>query len=318
MTPFIIADIGSAHRGDLQLAFKQIEAAKECGCDAAKFQFYTHRELYGGVEPDGKCYGIPLAWVPHLEDHCNNVGIEFMASAFSPEGIRLLDPHVKRHKLASAEMMHFKMWEELAKTKKQVLVSTGGAHFSEVLTVRSAFADLGAELNLKILECVANYPASVEDYDLTLFTNHQADGLSDHTAGCHLALAALGAGATIFEKHFDATPQRGETPDSPVSMDLLDMACYVSDLKEAATAFGDGIKQPRNQHDMALRWRRRLIATQELKAGTRLSYGVNYGIYRSLKDDTRGGTPLMAYDIEGKMLAVDKAPGDSLFITDVK
>lgn len=336
--PFIIVDVGSNNRGRLELALVHIEKAKEIGGDAVKFQLYTAEELYG---VHGHIdYELPRAWLPLLKEHADKVGIEFLCTAFSPQGVAEVDPYVKRHKLASAEMMHFKMWEAIAETGKPFIVSTGGATHYDVTALRKWFWEARVpdiETKLSVLECVALYPSPCSVYDLSLFGTcgsvsrrgegegvvedvwnfRLAQGLSDHTVGNHLALAALGAGATIFEKHFDATADESPTPDSPVSLSVAQMRYYVEHLREAASAFGDGVKMNRHQHDMVKRWRRRLIATQPMQPGVRLSYGVNYGIFRSLKDDPHGWGPSMAYNIEGKMLAVAKEPGDSLFITDV-
>ena len=92
MKPYIIADIGSNHRDDLGLAKAQIASAKEAGIDAVKFQFYTHRALYGF---EGKAeYEMPVSWLEPLASHCRSHDIDFMCSAFSVVGYRLVDPFV--------------------------------------------------------------------------------------------------------------------------------------------------------------------------------------------------------------------------------
>lgn len=324
MKPFIIADIGSNYRNSLDLALKQIEAAKECGADATKFQLYTHQELYG--LPGKLDYELPIEWLPKLAEHCEKVGIEFMCSAFSPEGVRAVDPFVKRHKLASSEICHYEIIEAIKATGKEWIASTGGAHWSEVKTLINHHTPTG------LLECVARYPAPTSDYDLECipewanYAKHEIEcgksdykiavGISDHTLTDSVALASIGFGATIFEKHFDCVGCN-DTPDSPVSLDPLVMSRYCAAIREAFSAIGDGIKQPRHQHDAQLRYRRRLIVTKDLPAFTKLKAHENYGIYRSLVDDTRGDRPenLMRYD--GMTLKVDKRAGDSLWRDDV-
>lgn len=341
MKPFIIADIGSNHRGSPELALKQITAAKECGADAAKFQLYSAVELYGFHVDGVDQHSIRPEWLPELKAHANACKIELMVTAFSPEGVAVVDPFVSRHKLASSEMMHWEMWDALLKTGKEIIFSTGGQGRGDVRKVYQYVWDtriVGVETRIKALECVALYPAAPELYNLKTLTfggtaqrlsgtefGHGHDvwhysgpsGISDHTLTDSVALASIGFGATIFEKHFDGVGL-GETPDSPVSADMVEMSNYVFAIREAFSAIGDGIKQPRHQNEMALRWRRRLICTKDLPALSKLKAHDNYGIYRSLKDDTRGAPPEMLPKFDGATLKVDKRAGDSLWVDDVE
>jgi N-acetylneuraminate synthase len=316
LKPFIIADIGSNFRNSLELAFKQIEAAKECGCDAAKFQLYTHEELYG--LPGKLEYELPKEWLQPLALHCEKTGIDFMCSAFSPMGVAHVDPFVKRHKLASSEFLHCEIIEAIKKTGKPWIASTGGAHAREVGRLIDLYRPTA------ILECVAQYPAKSNDYNLKCLQRWGDEtGISDHTPNDSVALAAIGFGATIFEKHFDGAdqglvPPGPATPDTPVSYSYFDMMNYVTKIKQAFSAIGDGIKQPRNQPEMALRWRRRLIVTKDLPVGAKLKSHENYGIYRSLKDDTRGAAPELLPKFDGAILKVEKKAGDSLWINDIE
>jgi len=321
--PFIIADIGSNHRGDFKLACDQIYAAMEVGCDAAKFQLYTHEELYG--VPGDMPHCLPPDWVPRLKEHADKVGIEFMCSAFSCAGVANVDPYVRRHKLASSEMLHFPMLDRLFATGKPVIISTGGMSWQDVAELMDyALCQVGPG-RITLLECVAQYPAPPHLYDVLVLRRWQTTygsaletvGISDHTAhSATLAILAIGYGATVFEHHFDAVIGPA-TADTPVSYDRLDMADYVANIRAAFRAIGDGIKQPRQQSEAVLRYRRRPIVTRPLTAGDTLELGVNFGLYRSLKDDAHGGPTHIFRQLDGRRLTTDKRPGDSLWFSDV-
>jgi sialic acid synthase SpsE len=316
MTPFIIADIGSNHRGELDNALKAIECAKERGADAVKFQMFTARELYGlDIEMP---FALPPDWLPKLADLSSKVGIGFMCSAFSPEGVAIVDPYVQRHKLASSEFCHVGIIDAMIDTGKSIIASTGGqGHLDVQGFIQHTMAVRGLKTDmLTLLECVALYPAPASAYDLNVlhafrFGNTTA-GISDHTLGNVVAVAAVGAGATVFEKHLDPFFGTTETPDSCVSVSPAEFQMYCQDIREAASALGDGIKQPRHQHKAQLQWKRRLIATQRLSIGDTLRYNENYGIFRSLKDDTNGLPPWAYEQVNGRTMTKAVEPGDSI------
>lgn len=313
--PFIIADIGSNHRNSLDIAYAQIESAKQAGCDAAKFQLFTHAELYG--LPGKLEYELPREWIPKLKECADRNGIEFMCSAFSPDGVRFIDPYVQRHKLASAEMKHVEMIAAIKHTKKPWIVSTGGATKPELQWL----IDNHDDGRMTILECVALYPADPSVYDLNTFEHYRnfgiPYGLSDHTVGNAVACAAAGAGATVFEKHFDCLLGDAPTPDSPVSYSFEAMQSYAENIRDAYSALGDGQKSNKHQHEMALKWRRRLIVTRDLDQGAMLKRGENFGIYRSLVDDTRGAPPEAIEHFDGKLVRHALKIGSSIWLDDL-
>jgi sialic acid synthase SpsE len=325
----IIADLGSSFRGDMELAKRGIEAAKECGADVAKFQLYTGEELFGF--PHKMDYEMPREWVPLLKEHSDKVGIEFMITAFSPGGVLFVDPYVTRHKIASSEFCHVGIIDAAISTRKSIVASTGGHGHLDVNGFGEYLAKAippGECREVTLLECVALYPAPTEAYDLAnlpwWLNVYHSVGISDHTTGYAVAVAAVGAGATTFEKHFDPWGDDfnyPKTPDSPVSMDTEDFRAYVAMIREAASAMGDGIKQPRHQHEAQTHWKRRLIATQSLVPGDTLRYdgtgAGNFGIYRSLKPDTNGLPPWAWEQVNGKTVNKPKAPGDSIGPRDV-
>lgn len=241
--PYIIAEIGSNWRS-LEIAKKQIEAAKECGADAAKFQMFTNKELYG-YDDGSKCWGLPRDLVDPLALHCQSVGIDFMCTAFSIDGYKFVDPYVKTHKIASCEADWPELVQAVADLGKPFLRSYG-------LIERDCF-----EFNNEIaMLCCAKYPALPEDYsfDQELCEKVILWGLSDHTLGNELAVIAssigkgrgvfasgVGLGCGIFEKHFDyyITYDRAplvavKTPDTVVSVGALAFEEYVDQIKRTS------------------------------------------------------------------------------------
>lgn len=318
-TPFVIADVGSNHRNRIELALQHIEHAHECHADAVKFQLFTHQGLYG---VEGKMdYELPKEWIQPLANRALELGIEFMCSAFSPEEIAVIDPWVARHKIASSEALDPTMWEAVMKTNKPVIISTGGLNHEEVAQIAERFH--GKDLTL--FECVANYPASITDYNLFAMNQwqlwrHCKVGVSDHTNAPEvLGPAAVGFGAKVFEVHFDCLGATSTaTPDSPVSIGPQGLIDYVNAIRLAFGAIGDGRKCTRNQHQSLLRYRRRPIATKELKEGDTLKFGENFGLYRSLVDDTHGAPAQFYKSLDEKKLKVALKPGQSIFFTDVE
>lgn len=243
MEPYVIAEIGSNcfkykdARKNFALATQQIDAAKQCGADAVKFQLFTYKELYGVDGPEGaeSPYALPKEWVPDLKEHCRSRRIEFMCSAFSVQGFYHLNPYVNTHKIASPEACFKPLVEAVMCMDNPVIVSNGCLTEDEQIQVIDNPL-WGA--NDVLMECVSEYPANRRDYDLSKIHALASDydilwGLSDHTKGSAVAIQALQLGASHFEKHVDLVASAAaKTPDSCVSMDFYDFERYVKDLKE--------------------------------------------------------------------------------------
>lgn len=229
--PYIIAEIGSNWRS-LEIAKKQIEAAKECGADAAKFQMFTNKELYG-YDDGSKCWGLPRELVDPLALHCQSVGIDFMCTAFSIDGYDFIDPCVKMHKIASCEAY----WKELVD-----YVDSLGKPF---LRSHAFNQDIWKKAGEIPMLCVSRYPATHQDYSISSLGYWDCGGdwgVSDHTTDILIPTVSVGAGARVFEKHFDGMLTYGgqlfykdleTTPDEPVSCGLIDFGSYVKIIRQA-------------------------------------------------------------------------------------
>lgn len=242
---FIIAEVGSNFT-NLQDCLDSIVAAKECGADAVKFQMYTHKELYGydveiydnpigilvGEDPvykTGKMPGeLPREWIPPLHSKCEEVGIEFMCTAFSPDGYRFIDPFVKRHKIASAETSDPNIWETVVSLKKPVLFSTGGSTLEEILKPFTQYPSA----DLTVLYCVSVYPADcVAKAGVDRLLRHLGNrvGYSCHTTDGSECYQAAAIGAKVIEKHFKI--RNMDTPDNPHSILPEEFKYMVSQIR---------------------------------------------------------------------------------------
>jgi len=257
---FVIAEIGSNHGGDMDLAERLVRAAAACGCDAVKFQKRNNRELYteamynkpyDNENSYGKTYGLhrealELNVEQHLflKDLAESLGMIYFSTPFdftSVDEMEMLG--VGLYKVASGDIYSYPLLKRIGETKKPVILSTGGADIPEI---RAALDHIGHG-NVAILHCVASYPCSPEQCNLmainTLsraFPDHII-GLSDHYGGILSSVAAWMMGGRIFEKHFKIDGCRGT--DVAFSLDPHKMLDLVDDLSTLPRMIGDGIKR---------------------------------------------------------------------------
>jgi len=311
---FVIAEVGSSWN-TLTDCLNSISAAKACGADACKFQLFDEVALYGAgysvptFGADVKHPFLPPAWLPHLKEKCAAVGIELMVTAFSPEFVEVVDPYVKRHKVASSDLTYPQLLEAVAKTGKPVILSCGASSRGDI---SGAMACLNNRATL--LYCNAAYPSRWHDLrGIDRLRNWGgptiAVGFSDHTRDVIYApwAAVHTHGATVIEKHFQVVP--GDFPDTPHSLNVDEFQAMVKAIRGTDNPL---IAPTSEEKPMLLRHNRRLIATRHIEAGQPFKYGVNYGAYRSLKDDSKGLTPFAWQHVDNCTAKVALQPGDSI------
>ncbi len=302
--PFIICEIGSNWLS-IDDCMNSITQAKFAGADAVKFQAYDGRALYGVP------YGLPgvldLNWIPKLKEKSDAVGIEFMCSTFGPSLLEAIDPFLKRHKVASSEMCHVRMLETLKELGKPVILSTGAQTFGDI---RNALYMLDG-VPTTVLYCVAAYPANEIDFGQMELMAKAYDlpvGFSDHTTDVRVIPAeAVRRGATVIEKHVNFVGATG--PDAPHSISGEQFTTMVKVIR------GTESHAPRPmpaERDMIMRHKRRLIATMDIPEGGILKEGENYGIYRSLKDETHAFSPFLVDQVNGKTARKAITAGDGI------
>lgn len=308
---FIIAEVGSNWR-NLDDCLESIRQAKLAGADAVKFQAFNWTALYGVPPTPSDDTGLPLTWLPAMKAEADRAGIEFMCSAFSPDLIRAVDPFVNIHKVASAECTHKRMLEELAKIGKPVILSTGAHGGADI---KAALSVLGYTPSV-LLYCVAAYPAREVDLAHIPFMQEAFNvpvGYSDHTTDVLIIpRQAVIQGAVALEKH--VTFIDADTPDSPHSLSGPEFKRMARSIR-ACDSRVLGVSP--HEKPMILRHNRRLIATKDIKSGEIFRAcpepGIqNFGIYRSLKDETHAYHPFMIDQVDGRIAKRAVKAGDGI------
>jgi N,N'-diacetyllegionaminate synthase len=203
---YVIAELGSNWKTEEDL-LSAVSIAKKIGCDAIKFQYLSIDELYGPKYQINKTF--PLSRIKLKSDA---VGIDLLCSSFSPEGVMQVDPFVVAHKVASSEMSHIRILEQVKKTGKPLILSTGAYSLIDIKRV----IDFLGDYPLVVLHCNMSYPTKYTDTDKFLEIKKLSSfvGYSDHTLSIDSSpLLYKNLGAVVLEKHFNPF-QYSDTPDS--------------------------------------------------------------------------------------------------------
>lgn len=256
---FIIAEISANHGQNFKKAVSMIKKAKECGADAVKFQTYTpdtltincRKKNFIIKHPDWggqSLYDLykkactPWDWFAKLKKVADEEGIIFFSTAFDSTSVDLLESiKVPVHKVASFELVDIPLIEYMGRTQKPIIMSTGMATLPEIKeAVRTAKA-AGAK-NIMLLKCVSGYPAKPEEMNLRTIPDmidkfKVPVGLSDHTMGTEVSVAAVSLGACIVEKHFTLS-RKSKTPDSFFSLEPSEFKMLVENVRVVETALG--------------------------------------------------------------------------------
>lgn len=243
---YIIADIGSNHKQDLNLAKETIDAAIEAGVNAVKFQSIQMQELYFNPSKKNAEFvrklEFPEEWHGILNDYCRSKGIVFFSSPTYLKSIDLLEEiNVPIYKLASAQVGTFpQLIERVAQLNKPTIFSTGISNFDEVNKSVEIFEKNGNNKYI-ILHCNSIYPTPANRVNLQLINsyknmfNHPV-GFSDHTIGTHISCAAITMGANVIEKHF-TIDRNLDTPDSnEFASDPYELKLLVNQIREVEMA----------------------------------------------------------------------------------
>ena len=222
---FIIAEAGVNHNGNIENAFKLIEAAAMVGADAVKFQTFIASEEISTFAPKANYQKnltdineTQLEMVKKLEltsqqhisliNKCDTLNIEFMSSAFDLKSLELLNElRIKRLKIPSGEITNLPYLRKIAKFNIPIILSTGMCRVGEIDQCLEILENTGYNLsNITILHCNSEYPTPLKDVNLKVIKSLETTfglkvGYSDHTMGTEVSVAAVALGATIIEKH---------------------------------------------------------------------------------------------------------------------
>lgn len=290
---YVIAEAGANHNQNLDTALRLIDVAAESGADAVKFQTYTGRDLYSTKTPRFDYLGdlgskpahelldelaLPREWQPRLSEYAQSLGIDFLSSPFDREAVDQLDElDVPAFKVASFEIVDLGLLEYIGSKGRPVIVSTGMATLGEIEEAIAALSSDG-DPGVCLLQCASVYPAPPHVMNLrAMEMMRQAFGcpvgLSDHTLGIHVSVAAVAMGASIIEKHF-TLDRSSKGPDHPFAIEPGELSQLVAQIRDVESSLGDGRKSgPSDEEaaEMYAKARRSLIAACDIPRGTRLT-----------------------------------------------
>jgi N-acetylneuraminate synthase len=286
------------HNGNIDNAYRILEAAKQAGADAIKLQTYRpdtitlNSDLPDFQITDGLWKGrtlyelyewahTPWEWHKPLFEYARKLGITIFSSPFDTTAVDLLeDLGAPAYKIASFEAIDLALIEYVAKTGKPMIISTGMADAEEIQEAIDAAQGAGCK-ELAILQCVSGYPAPAEDYNLRTIPDMierigLVTGLSDHTLDNTTAIASVVLGASLIEKHF-TLDRNGGGPDDSFSLEPADLAALCRDSKTAWKALGQIDYGRKSSEQGNAQFRRSLYFVKDMQAGeviTETVYGV--------------------------------------------
>lgn len=290
---YVIAEISANHNGSLDSALELVRMAKYCGADAVKIQTYTadtltldcdneHFRIGGGTLWDGmtlhKLYQeahTPWEWHEKIFAEARKVGIDCFSTPFDETAVEFLEPFDPPcHKIASFELVHHPLLRKIASTGRPVILSTGMATLSEIASAVEILRENGCE-DLALLKCTSSYPAPPEEANLARIP-HMAQtfdcvvGLSDHTLGHAVPVAAVALGARVIEKHF-CRSRNEPGPDSAFSLEPDEFKNMVDAIRVAEKAIGTVTYHRTANEISGLAFRRSLFFARDLPKGHQIS-----------------------------------------------
>ena len=322
--PYVIAEIGVNHEGEIARAMQLIDLAKEGGADAAKFQSYKANRIasrfspaYWDVTKESTRSQFELfqkydrfgpAEYEALARHCQDVHIDFLSTPFDSDAVDFLDPLVPFFKVASADITNVPLLRQVAGKRKPVVLSTGASTLGEIDNAIGILTESGCQ-NLVLMQCILNYPCPNENAHLNMIEGLKRAfpetmiGYSDHTLPDERMLilsAAWLKGALVIEKHFthDKTLPGN---DHYHAMDVRDLANFRQNIDLLLEVLGQTRKQPLPEEQPAREHARRsIVVDKPLRLGQVIAESdITY------KRPGHGVSPLFWDEIIGKKAASD-------------
>jgi N-acetylneuraminate synthase len=286
---YMVAELSANHRQDFSEAVRLIESAKNAGADAIKLQTYTpdtitinSRNKYfqvgdGSIWTGRNLYELyseaytPWEWHPKLKEIANALGLDFFSTPFDITAVDFLESiNVPFYKVASLEIVDLPLIRRIAQTGKPVIVSTGTATLSEIDEAVSEIRNADNE-QIALLKCTSSYPAPPEEMNLRTIPHMMSAfdlpiGLSDHSMGIAVPVAAVTFGACIVEKHLTLSRDI-PGPDSAFSLEPNEFKAMVDAVRVAERAMGS-VQYGATAHEAtSLIFRRSLFVVKDIKIG---------------------------------------------------
>jgi N-acetylneuraminate synthase/N,N'-diacetyllegionaminate synthase len=292
---FIVAEVGVNHNGDVNLAKKLIDASKEAGADAVKFQTFkaenvvTKNAEKADYQKEATGHGSQHEMIKKLElsgddfrelaEYAKERNIMFLSSPFCKDSVDLLDKiGVPAFKIASGEITNLPLLKYVSSKGKPIILSTGMATLGEIEeaieTIRS-----GGVKDIILLHCVTSYPAKIEDANLKAIQTLKYAfklpvGFSDHTREIAIPVAAVALGACVIEKHL-TLDRKMPGPDHKASLEPHEFEEMVKAIRNVEKALGDGIKKPTEEEEKIKKVARRsIVAKVNIPKGATITEGM--------------------------------------------
>lgn len=324
---YIIAEVGVNHNGDINLAKQMIDAAKDAGVDAVKFQTFVAENLVSSCaekadyqkETTGsdesqldmiKKLELSFDDFSELKSYCVSRGLDFMSTPFDFESIDFLaELGQDIFKIPSGEITNLPYLIEIGKLKRKVILSTGMSILSEISDALEILKKSGTT-EITLLHCNTAYPTPYEDVNLNAMqtlkdTFNLPIGYSDHTPGIEVPIAAVAKGAVVIEKHF-TLDKNMEGPDHKASLEPDELKQMVTSIRNIERALGSSDKEPTASEiinrDIA---RKSIIAKCAIKAGEIFT---EENI--TVKRPGNGVSPMKWFDVLGQKAVRDFIPDE--------
>ena len=286
--PYFIAEISANHAGSLKTAKKLIKIAKYYGADAVKLQTYNADSMTinsnkkkflvsGGLWKGEKLWDLydraktPYSWHKDLFDYAKKLKITCFSTPFDSEAVDLLEKlNCPFYKISSFEMNDFPLLQKVIKTKKPIIISTGTSSLREIKDVMN-FVKKNKAKKVSLLYCVSNYPATSKDFNLNNIRILKKEfncrvGLSDHSIDNNIAVAAVSAGAEIFEKHIACNDSK-KSPDFKFSLYENEIGIYRKLIDDTYEMFKKKTFYRHNNENFYKKFRRSIYAIKNIKKG---------------------------------------------------
>jgi pseudaminic acid synthase len=288
--PFVIAEMSGNHNQSLERALAIVEAAAQAGAHAIKLQTYTADTMTLGVrggsfeisDPDSLWAGqnlhdlytkahTPWEWHGPIMERARELGLICFSSPFDETAVDFLEElGAPAYKIASFENNHLPLIKKAASTGKPLIISTGMASLGELDDAVRIARGAGCT-QLVLLKCTSTYPASPENTNIRTIPHLRElfsceVGLSDHTMGVGVAIAAVALGASVVEKHFTLARADGGV-DSAFSLEPAELAKLVSETERAWQALGQVRYGPTEAEKKSLVFRRSIYAAADIAEG---------------------------------------------------
>lgn len=288
--PFVIAEMSGNHNQSLDRALKIVKAAAKAGCHALKLQTYTaetmtinhenpeffiddKKSLWSGrslFDLYKEAY-TPWEWHEPIFSRCRELGMVGFSTPFDVSAVDFLEKlEVPFYKIASFENVDLPLIEKVAKTGKPVIMSTGMANSEELWDAVNTIRATGNQ-QICLLKCTSSYPCDASDSNLSTIPHMKREfsvlvGVSDHTLGIGVSVAAVALGACVIERHFTLSRSEGGV-DAAFSLEPIEMKSLVEESHKAFLSLGSVCYAPTESEQSSIRFRRSIYVVRDINPG---------------------------------------------------